>query len=414
MGKPLVPYREIYDQDRPHSPVSAKDPALPSATPFFTLGSSDVSTWNEWVITAVEPDDVRMRKPRREYEPEYIRILAMQPSLAVGPGAFEWCVNRYPGGYRGDNYEGFRTPTNERIGVYTKLIPLKKWRQGGRLMFGAPPPELGISHDDYVRRPNGALDTSFLVELPANQCWTFQVLDENYQAIVTANTWHQGIPAGRHTTCQGCHAHHTPDPVMFEDTLAASWEYPRVRLDQIRTIVYERDIEPNIPGVEQRPWDTLSNRPTAFESWRQKFDDDPAWTEDQRRLYRAWQDTGYLAAWRTVGGAIVQPPFGPYADTMKPTLVVRKHTRRTCVGAFDPNSGIDSLTISADGVDVTDQFLFNSRFHVWVGPQFRDSVITATARDGAGNVTTIERIRVEPDMPMPRRPAGYASNWPGM
>jgi hypothetical protein len=317
--------------------------------------------------------------------------------------------NRYPGGYRGDNYEGFVTPANERIGFYTKLIPLKKWRQDGRLMFGKP-----VNGESYVRRADGALDTSFLVEVPANQCWTFQVLDEHMQAIVTANTWHQGIPAGMHVTCQGCHAHHAPDPVDFTGTLAARAEYPRVRLDEIRTIVYERDIVPSIPGVGQQPWNALTNRVVAFESWRQAFDDDPLWTEDQRRLYRAWQDTGLLAAGKYVDGRTVVPPHGPYADTMKPTLVVRKHRRATSVGAFDPNSGIASLTITANGVDVTSKFSRVSKWHLWVGPPFLGASVVATARDGAGNVTTVERIRWEPDWPMPRQPAAYANNWPGL
>jgi hypothetical protein len=171
-------------------------------------------------------------------------------------------------------------------------------------------------------------------------------------------------------------------------------------LEEVKRVVFQRDVKPFIPEVVEQPWNSVPvGRPQAYESYAQKYDNVASWTEDQRLIYRDWQNLGYLAASRDPRtGVAAVPPFGPYADTMQPTLVVRKHVKATVVGAFDPDSGInmDSLVITQDGMDVTDLFVLNSREWVWVGPPMPDSVVAATVLDNHGNRTTVERIQMTP------------------
>jgi hypothetical protein len=410
MGKALRPYRDIYGIVAPAMRATKRDSRLPGASPFGVVGTSSID-YNEWVNTSGYPENAKLRELPDDAA-EFIRILAFVPTKGIAPGKYQPVENRYPGLYNGDNFDGFRTPTNERAGFYTQLIPLKKWRlPDGQLYLGPdPPPDA-----QRIKRNDGRPDSSFRIELPANQCWTFQLLNAKLEAIVTANTWHQVVPGEVRTDCRGCHAHHKPDPVPFEETLAASDEYPRMRLEEIRTIVYERDVRPNIPGVEQRPWDKDEGRAVVYESWRQNFDDNPDWTEEQRVLYRAWQDTGFLAAGNLAGdppGPSVRPPAGPYDDTMSPTLVVRKYKNATAVGVFDPNSGIVGLGIAADGEDVLDKFQFYPDDHVFVGPAFPDATIQVMATDGRGNETRLERRAVETEgQALPAEEKGYAKSW---
>jgi hypothetical protein len=409
MGRPLASHSAIYGSARPAQPATPRAEHLPGASPFAVIGSSDVSQWNEWLINSPSATDVRLRKLSHETEAEYVRILAFNPSIANFGGPFAGFENRYPGMYAGTNYEGFITPTNERTGFYEKLIPLLKWRQRGTgwLMFGKAP--RGV---EYLRRADGTLDTSFKAEIPANQCWTFQVLDGKGQAIVTANTWHQGISGEDRTNCQGCHAHNIPDPVPFEETLAASSDYPRVRLESVQRVIYEEHIKDVLPEVPQRPWQLLFHpRPTAYESWRQDYDDNPAWPEWRQRLYRDWQNTGFQAAGVTFSRETVAPPFGPWADTMNPTLVVRKYAEHTAVGAFDPDSGISALEIRAEGRDVTREFVLVPNEHVLVSRAY-DGPVVAQATDGGGNVTTVERTRVDAGVPVPPSLIRTRRNWP--
>lgn len=410
MGKLLVPYAEIFGVPSPAVPQTKRDRHLPGASPFGVVGTSSID-YNEWIYTTSRPLDAKFRELPDD-EAEYIRILAFVPTKGLAPAKYAHANNRYPGLYAGDNYDGFRTPTNERTGFYAQLIPLKKWRLADGGLHLGPDPPAGATR---IKRGDGRPDTSFRVELPANQCWTFQLLNAKEEAIVTANTWHQLVPGEERTDCRGCHAHHKPDPVPFEETLAATDEYPRIRLEEIRTIIYERDIQPNIPGVEQRPWDKIEGRAVAFESWRQDFDDNPDWTEEQRVLYRAWQDTGYLAAGNLAGdpqGPVVRPPAGPYDDTMPPTLVIRKYKDATAVGVFDPHSGISGVGIAADGEDVLDKFLFYPDDHVFVGPAFPEATIQAMATDGRGNETRLERRAVETEgQALPSEERGYAKSW---
>lgn len=236
------------------------------------------------------------------------------------------------------------------------------------------------------------------------------MLNAKKEAILTARTWHQLAPGESRTDCAGCHNHEKPDLVAFADTLAGSAEYPRLRLDKVKTIVYGRDVAPNIPGVKRAPWNfdvdspPAGGAPAPYASGSQSFDDNPAWTEEQRELYRAWQDTGFLAEapYGNDGpnkGKFAAPPLGPYDDTLGPTLVVERFADATYVGAFDPHSGIAGVGIAADGVDVLDKFRFYPDDHVLVGPAFPDATIEAMATDARGNSTWLERCAVEPGGP---------------
>jgi hypothetical protein len=169
--------------------------------------------------------------------------------------------------------------------------------------------------------------------------------------------------------------------------VAASDEYPRIRLDDFRAVIYERDIQKQIPGVPKEPWFNDKEpygHAKGYESGLQDYDDNPAWTEEQRKLYRAWQDTGFLSAgWYQASngtqGKLVEAPWGPYRDTMPPTLVVEFDDKHTYVGAFDPHTGIKSLVVNGQPRTV------DPNTHVWTGPPMAE--VHAIAVDNHDNKT---------------------------
>src|SRR5262249_18713081 len=68
--------------------------------------------------------------------------------------------------------------------------------------------------------PDGNPDTSFLAKIPADQPFTFQLIDKNGMNLTMAQTWHQLRPGEIRYDCGGCHAH-SQKPTQFADTYAA-------------------------------------------------------------------------------------------------------------------------------------------------------------------------------------------------
>lgn len=73
--------------------------------------------------------------------------------------------------------------------------------------------------------PEGNPDTSFLVKLPADTPFTFQVLDRRGMLLSASQTWHQLRPGEKRVDCGGCHAH-SQTPLAFEQTAAAAPGFP--------------------------------------------------------------------------------------------------------------------------------------------------------------------------------------------
>ncbi len=369
MGKVLVPYSELFGIDKPLVVHTKKAPELPPASPFAVIGSSGLN-YREWVQNVAIPTSANVRVDGNLDDFEYLQILAFNPSLQGG--IYNEIENSYPGMYGKANRQGFNTPINELAGAFTKLIPLKKYRMpNGNVWYGPNPPAGSV----LITRQDNLPDTSFQAEIPGNYSWTFQVLDANLEGIRTAKTWHQLIPGEHNTTCQGCHAHNQPDPVPFELTFAASPEYPRVRLDTVRRWIYERDIAPNVPGVPQQPW-SLPQPIYALESAGQSYDNNPAWNDAQQKNVRQWMNTGMLSQGE---GRYVSQPEGPvllpvpadkgaFDDTADPTVAIERYQDSTHVGAFDADSGLESVEVKFNGVKVNDQFVFNAETFTAVGP----------------------------------------------
>ena len=80
-----------------------------------------------------------------------------------------------------------------------------------------------------VLDPEGNPDTSFLVRIPSDTPFTFQVLDRNGLVLDMAQTWHQVRPGEARYDCGGCHAH-SQLPLDFHTTAAGQPGFPVVDL----------------------------------------------------------------------------------------------------------------------------------------------------------------------------------------
>jgi hypothetical protein len=126
-----------------------------------------------------------------------VRILAMEPGThrSYGPN----------GGPSGGPL--FSSHATERLRILGE-IPLRKLDGGGQPILD----------------PEGNPDTSFLARIPADQPFTFQMLDRNGMVLTMAQTWHQVRPGEARYDCGGCHAH-SQQPLDFHDTFASTPAY---------------------------------------------------------------------------------------------------------------------------------------------------------------------------------------------
>jgi len=105
---------------------------------------------------------------------------------------------------------------------------------GGQLFFSHAMERMRILGEIPVRKfdasgnpildPEGNPDTSFLARIPADQPFTFQMLDRNGMVLAMAQTWHQVRPGEARYDCGGCHAH-SELPLSFDTTYAARPDY---------------------------------------------------------------------------------------------------------------------------------------------------------------------------------------------
>jgi len=123
-----------------------------------------------------------------------LRVVSMEPN-----------THRSYGPNEGQHYHSH---ANERLRVLGE-IPLRK-RDG-----------LG----QVINDPEGNPDTSFLVKLPADTPFTFQLIDRRGMLLAASQTWHQVRPGEKRVDCGGCHAH-SQQPLDFNQTAAAAANFP--------------------------------------------------------------------------------------------------------------------------------------------------------------------------------------------
>jgi hypothetical protein len=375
-GRAAVSYQAIYGSPPPAMTPSPVATELPEGTPYGIVGSSNIN-WRE-LLSA----DGKSLVTFANEDVAAIRILHFNPTQAsrrIHSPQF----TRISNGGR-DGFEGFSSAMNELAGFYEQPVPINT-------------------------------DGSIKFAVPADQPWTFQLIDHNGMALPrgTAQTWHHVRPGERRVDCNGCHAHHQPAPERFEDTIAGQPDYQFVKLTKVKTIVYERDLAPlDTHGFGPRPW-AVSGGPKHYQSklWAaiQTLPD------AERRLWAAWADTGFPA---TNGEARVTPEsgHGPYSDKVPPTVAPTFRTDKTLIGVADPDSGVnyESLSVIADGQERASEFTRNG--DIFHGPPLTGEV-TVSIRDnqhatGAeqGNLTSITRRvtpiepPVEPPPPNPNQP----------
>jgi hydrazine synthase alpha subunit-like protein len=127
-----------------------------------------------------------------------IRILAMEPSSHRSYGAHGGCCGAH---------RQFSNHATEKLRILGE-VPVRKPDVGGQ----------------PVLDPDGNPDTSFLVKIPADTPFTFQMLDKDGLVLTMAQTWHQVRPGEIRNNCGGCHAH-SQMPTLFEQTAAAKPGY---------------------------------------------------------------------------------------------------------------------------------------------------------------------------------------------
>lgn len=118
-----------------------------------------------------------------------LRVLAMEPNTHRSYGPNEG--------------QQFRSHANERLRILGE-IPLRKQDGLGQALID----------------PEGNPDTSFLVKLPADTPFTFQLIDRRGMLLSASQTWHQLRPGEKRVDCGGCHAH-SQQPLDFNQTAAA-------------------------------------------------------------------------------------------------------------------------------------------------------------------------------------------------
>lgn len=393
MARPVIPFSEIYGLSAPPVPEAPRADDLPPGSPFAVVSTSSMS-WPEVVKPSFERavmDNFTLEQT------QYIRVLAFNKTTSYDAFNFYRATTAAGGN---ENADGFNSAYNERTGAYDD-VPLWKYRQlDGGVHYGPNPPAGSVP----ILDPEGKPDTSFRIQIPADQPWTFQVLDAKKQAVATAQTWHQLIP-GEHRTCGGCHTHHGKVPFPFEASFAATPEYETRRLDAIRIATYDRDIKPIVDrtgvAINRLGW---TQGLKWYNSDETAVDDDPRLTSSDAEMIRLWIDTGMMSEgkyrnYKKLAGVVERTvtetdKIGPFADSQGPTVAHAVFADQVILGLFDPQSGIDISSLSVTctspmagrsaGAQLADLFVRDE--HRWI--------LTATMPLGADMTVSVRDLQV--------------------
>lgn len=206
MPRAVVPYAEIHGVERPdaipRADKLASRPELPVGTPFGLLGAASILDRETHPVGGIhfvgEHQFHLQGTDTIVYDDDDlcgVRILGVQPN-------------------RGDNvHQQIANAAGERV-----------------VILG----EFGVRNRDgdaELLDPSGFPDTSFLVRFPANVPYLMQGIDCEGRTLNTDQTW-QSLRPGEVKTCGGCHVHSRESRVTFDETYAATDEYPVVRLGE--------------------------------------------------------------------------------------------------------------------------------------------------------------------------------------
>jgi hypothetical protein len=221
--RPLVSYERVYGVKEPRKLVHKNDgnahKALPEGTPFGLIGTSSFYKRESAPGGAVPPGSVTA------------------VSIPKNPNSWFWSAWRTnwslqgsdAGIYSNDDIHAVRIvaqePQTDVHGRGQNARPKYGSHAGERLrILGEIPLRKFNSKGEQTADPDGNPDTSFLAKIPADQAFTFQMLDKDGMALTTAQTWHQLRPGEKRWNCGGCHAH-SQKPTLFEETAAAKTSY---------------------------------------------------------------------------------------------------------------------------------------------------------------------------------------------
>lgn len=218
--RPLVPYKRIYGVEEPkrlvHENIGKLSPHLPEGTPYGLIGTSSMYKRESAPGGKVEPGSVTAVSP--DNHPKNAHFNSRQ---------LNWGLQGSDAGiYENSDIHAIRIVVQEPVTAVSG-------RRGAPLFGNHAMERLRILGEIPVRKfidgkqpldPDGNPDTSFLAKIPADQPFTFQLIDKNGMNLTMAQTWHQLRPGEIRHNCGGCHAH-SQEPTPFEKTYAARPDY---------------------------------------------------------------------------------------------------------------------------------------------------------------------------------------------
>lgn len=358
--RPLVPYQRIFGVSAPkqlvHQNIGKLSPHLPEGTPFGLIGTSSLYK-RESAPGGMVPEGsvtaVTEARPKQWSWSSWSLNWGLQGSDA--------------GIYDNSDIHGIRIvvqePRTDITGRGTGGAPLyanhalERMRILGEIParhFLPSPSEgrgAGGEGGKQPLDPDKNPDTSFLAKIPANQPFTFQLVDKNGMTLTMAQTWHQLRPGEIRNNCGGCHAH-SQLPTAFEQTAAAKPDYKIFDLTEktslftvkandesgrqwdktdetglryvkgLQNVEYDRDIKP----ILQRSCVACHTEKAAKPAGDLVLDDD-----DKGRIAAFGHDSGPsvnvpLTYFRLAGHAQFKPRTAPGHDSA--TRYVRKFQAR--------------------------------------------------------------------------------------
>jgi len=260
----LVSYKRIYGVDEPRGLVHENDgkrsPHLPEGTPFGLVGTSSLYKRESAPGGKVPKDGVAAQTPRPT-DPAN-----KHQSYVFGR---KWSLNWALQGSDAGLYENSDIHAI-RILLQEPRTDVRGNGKGGAPHYGNHAMErLRILGEIPVRKfveggepadPDGNPDTSFLAKIPADQSFTFQLLDKHGMSLTMAQTWHQVRPGETRVNCGGCHAH-SQKPTRFEATFAARPDYKVFDLTKQTPLLAAKAADES-----GRKWDEKDETGLRFES----------------------------------------------------------------------------------------------------------------------------------------------------